>query len=164
MQEQNTSVTLPHKWKVQQSLNTTLINEMYEDVERFMANELIYLLAPHASLLQTDTLKFNQDFVGPLVIDSVLDDTHYLLKDPDGRKLPDVYHINRLKRGRVQTSTGVAENYDELRAARVQASALPPVPPAEASLENYHTKDAHDVFNHGYYDMVEDYFDNMYDG
>ena len=115
---------LDQKWKTQQALNTSMINEMYEDVERFYENELVYLLSPHSSNLQTDTLKFNQDFVGPLAIDTVLDDTHYLLKDADGYKLPDVYHINRLKRGRVQTSTGEIDNYEDLRVARLKAATL----------------------------------------
>ena len=34
---------------------------------------MVYLLAPHASVLQTNTTKFKQDFIGPLFIDTALD-------------------------------------------------------------------------------------------
>ena len=36
---------------------------------------MVYLLAPHASVLQTNTMKFKQDFIGPLFIDTALDKT-----------------------------------------------------------------------------------------
>ena len=45
---------------------------------------MVYLLAPHASALQTNTMKFKQDFIGPLFIDTALDKTHYRLKDATG--------------------------------------------------------------------------------
>ena len=45
---------------------------------------MVYLLAPHASALQTNTMKFKQDFIGPLFIDTTLDKTHYRLKDVTG--------------------------------------------------------------------------------
>ena len=40
---------------------------------------MVYLLAPHASALQTNTTKFKQkqDFIGPLFIDTTLDKTHW---------------------------------------------------------------------------------------
>ena len=45
---------------------------------------MVYLLAPHASALQTKTTKFKQDFIGPLFIDTALDKIHYRLKDVTG--------------------------------------------------------------------------------
>ena len=36
---------------------------------------MVYLLALHASALQTNTTKFKQDFIGPLFIDTALDKT-----------------------------------------------------------------------------------------
>ena len=47
---------------------------------------MVYLLAPHASALQTNTTKFKQDLIGPLFIDTALDKTHYRLKDATGLK------------------------------------------------------------------------------
>ena len=45
---------------------------------------MVYLLAPHSSALQMSTMKFRQDFIGPLLIDTVLDKMHYTLKDATG--------------------------------------------------------------------------------
>ena len=47
----------------------------------FQDDQMIYLLAPHSSALQTDTTKFKQDFIGPVCVDTVIDKTHYRLKD-----------------------------------------------------------------------------------
>ena len=41
---------------------------------------MVYLLAPHSSALQMSTMKFRQDFIGPLFIDTTLDKMHYRLK------------------------------------------------------------------------------------
>ena len=58
---------------------------------------MVYLLAPHASALQMNTMKFKQDFIGPLLIDTELDKTHYRLKDATGLLLDGTYHVNSRK-------------------------------------------------------------------
>ena len=60
---------------------------------------MVYLLAPHASALQTNITKFKQDFIGPLFIDTTLDKTHYRLKDMTGLLLDDTYDVNHIKKG-----------------------------------------------------------------
>ena len=55
---------------------------------------MVYLLAPHSSALQMDTMKFKQYFIGPLFIDTALDKTHYRLKDATGLLLDGTYHMN----------------------------------------------------------------------
>ena len=45
---------------------------------------MVYLLAPHASALQTNTTKFKPAFIGSIFIDTALDKTHYRLKDATG--------------------------------------------------------------------------------
>ena len=72
-------------------------NKMLTNIETFAENDIVYLLAPHASALQSNAQKFRQDYVGLLAIDTKIDDTHYLLKDITGRTLKGDYHINRLK-------------------------------------------------------------------
>ena len=59
--------------------------------------------------------KFRQDYIGPLAIDTKLDDTHYLLKDVTGRTLPGDYHINRIKRAKEVTPDGLVDTYEQLR-------------------------------------------------
>ena len=65
----------------------------------FQDDQMIYLLAPHSSALQTDTTKFKQDFIGPLFVDTAIDKTHYRLKDTTGLLLDGTYHVNRIKKG-----------------------------------------------------------------
>ena len=65
--------------------------------------------------MQSKAQKFRQDDIGPLAIDTKLDDRHYLLKDVTGRTLPGDYHINRIKRAKEVTSDGLADTYEQLR-------------------------------------------------
>ena len=73
---------------------------------------MVYLLAPHSSALQTDTTKFNQDFIGPLFIDTALDKTHYRLKDATGLLLDGIYHVNGIKKGSVCTLQGIVDTFN----------------------------------------------------
>ena len=79
----------------------------------FVEGQLVYLLAPTASTLQLGTTKFRQDFIGPLVIDTPLDKTHYKLKDFANRPLPGDYHINRLKKAQAQTPQGIVDTHQK---------------------------------------------------
>ena len=104
------------EWRTLQSLELTEKNKMMTYIETFKPNDLVYLLAPYSSSLQSSAQKFRQDYVGPLAIDTKLDDTHYLLKDVTGRTLPGDFHINRIKRAKEIMPEGPAETYEQLRA------------------------------------------------
>ena len=71
---------------------TKIQEEIFED------DQMVYLLAPHSSALQMNTMKFRQDFIGPLFIDTTLDKTHYRLKDATGLLLDSMYHVNYQER------------------------------------------------------------------
>ena len=88
---------------------------MLTNIETFEPNDLVYLLAPYSSSLQSSAQKFRQDYIGPLAIDTKIDDTHYLLKDVTGRTLPGDYHINRIKRAKEVMPDGLADTYEQLR-------------------------------------------------
>ena len=88
---------------------------MLTNMESFSENDIVYLLAPHASALQSNAQKFRQYYVGPLVIDTKVDETHYLLKDITRRMLKGDYHINCIKKAGEITPEGVAMTYQELR-------------------------------------------------
>ena len=68
------------EWRTKQALEYEEKNRQYTNEEMFQDNQMIYLLAPHMSALQTDTTKFKQDFIGPLFVDTAIDKTHYRLK------------------------------------------------------------------------------------
>ena len=76
-----------------------------------------YILAPHSSALQTDTMKFKQDCIGPLFIDTALDKMHYRLKDATGLLLDGMYHMNLIKKGSAPTLQGIVNRFDGYKKA-----------------------------------------------
>ena len=91
------------EWRTQQALEFDSKNKQFTKQEIFKDNQMVYLLAPHSSALQTSTTKFRQDFIGPLYIDTAFDKTHYSLKDATGLLLNSKYHVNHIKKGSVHT-------------------------------------------------------------
>ena len=102
------------EWCTLQALELRDKNKMLMNVEQYEPNDLVYLLAPYSSSLQSSTQKFRQDYVRPLAIDTKLDDTHYLLKDVTGRTLPSDFHINHIKRAKEVMQTRLADTYEQL--------------------------------------------------
>ena len=102
------------EWRTLQALELTKKNKMLTNIETYKPNDLVYLLVPYSSSLQSSAQKFRQDYIGPLAIDTKLDDTHYLLKDVTGRTLPGDYYINRIKRAKEVTPEWLADTYKQL--------------------------------------------------
>ena len=103
------------EWHTLQALELRDKNKMLTNIETFERKDLVYLLAPYSSSLQSNAQKFRQDYIGPLAIDTKIDDTHYLLKDVTGRTLPGNYHINRIKRAKEVTPGGLGDTYEQLQ-------------------------------------------------
>ena len=99
---------------LQQQRQTHEQHLKHDTPELLQQGQLVYLLAPSAASLQTNTTKCRADYVGPLVINRVLDETHYILNDLQGQILCGVYHINRLKKAELHTDNGTVSTYDEL--------------------------------------------------
>ena len=104
-------------WRTQQALEFENRNRQFTKEEIFEDNQMVYLLAPHASALQTSTMKFRQDFIGPLFIDTTLEKTHYMEKDATGLLLDGTYHVNRIKKGSVHTPQGIVNTFDDYEKA-----------------------------------------------
>ena len=100
------------EWRTKQVLEYKSRAKRYKNEEILKDNQMIYLLTPHASALQTDTTKFKQDFIGPLFIDTALDKTHYRLKDMTGLLLDGTFHVNHIKKGSAHTLLGIADKFD----------------------------------------------------
>ena len=100
------------EWRTKQALEYEKKNRQYTNEEMFQDDQMIYLLAPHSSVLQTDTTKFKQDFIGPVFIDTAIDKTYYRLKDATGLLLDGTYHVNRIKKGSVHTLHGIVNTFD----------------------------------------------------
>ena len=101
------------EWRTKQGLEYEKKNRQYTNEEMFQDDQMIYLLAPHSSALQTVTTKFKQDFISPLFIDTAIDKTHYRLKDATGLLLDGMYHVNRIKKGSVCTPHGIVDTFDD---------------------------------------------------
>ena len=100
------------EWQTKQALEYENKAKKFRNEEIFQDNQIVYLLAPHASALQMNTTKFKQDFIGPLFIDMALDKTHYRLKDMTGLLLDGTYHVNRIKKGSACTPLGIVNKFD----------------------------------------------------
>ena len=96
------------EWRTKQALEYESRAKRFRNEEIFQDNQMVYLLAPHASALQTNTTKFKQDFIGPLFIDK----THYKLKDATGLLLDGTYHVNHIKKGSAHTPLGIVDKFD----------------------------------------------------
>ena len=117
----------------QQERQAQLAHNLPTPPETFQEGQLVYLLAPSAATLMTNTMKCRADFVGPLVINKALDPTHYILNDLQGRVLIGVFHINRLKKATVRTPSGTVYTYQQLHDSfthitEQEANAATPVP------------------------------------
>ena len=100
------------EWRTKQALEYESKGKKFRNEEIFQDNQMVYLLATHASALQTNTTKFKQDFIGPLFIDTALHKTHYRLKDATGLLLNGTYHVNRIKKGSVCTPLDIVNKFD----------------------------------------------------
>ena len=104
-------------WRTQQALKFENKNCQFTKEEIFEDDQMVYLLAAHSSALQTSTMKSQQDFIGPLFIDTTLDKTHYRLKDATGLLLDGTYHMNHIKKGLVHTLQGIVNTFDDYEKA-----------------------------------------------
>ena len=102
------------EWRTKQALGYKSKAKKFRNEEIFQDNQMVYLLAPHASALQT---KLKQDFIGLLFIDTALDKTNYRLKDATGLLLDSSYHVNRIKKGSVCTPLGIVDKFDTYETA-----------------------------------------------
>ena len=102
---------------MENSISIRIKNRQFTKEEIFEDNQMVYLLAPHSSALQTSTMKFRQDFIGPLFIDTALDKTHYRLKDATGLLLDGMYHVSHIKKGSVHTPQSIVNTFDDYEKA-----------------------------------------------
>ena len=105
------------EWRTKQALEYESRAKRFRNEEIFQDNQMVYLLALHASALQMNTMKFKQDFIGPLFIDTALDKTHYRLKDATGLLLDGTYHMNHIKKGSAHTPLGIIDKSDTYETA-----------------------------------------------
>ena len=79
---------------------TQFIREMrrFPNEKMFREGDLVFLDYEEGSMLRAPSRKLKRNWIGPLKIHQVLDNTHYMVSDWDEKLLSPKIHINRLKR------------------------------------------------------------------
>ena len=115
------------EWRTKQVFKYKSRAKRYKNEEIFQDNQMVYLLALHASALQTNTTKFKQDFIGPLFIDTALDKMHCRMKDTLSGFSPfqlvflrDPPNLTRLSFPKIDTILVKHREYYNLLLARAQ--------------------------------------------
>ena len=83
----------------------------------FQTGDLVYLLFPKASSLNTGTFKWKTNYIGPLVISSVIDNRLVTLTDFSGKTIYGVHSIKRLKRAHFKVQHKSATNIHDIKEA-----------------------------------------------
>ena len=69
----------------------------HPDRKVYKVGDLVYLYHGYGSELHAPAKKFQKNWIGPLKIQSILDDTHYYVSDWMGHLAPIIVHAHRLK-------------------------------------------------------------------
>jgi len=83
----------------------------------FQVGDMIYLLFPRAGSLNTGTLKWKTNYIGPLMITSLVDDRLVTLSDLSGKAMYGVHSIKRLKRAYFNVKGKAATNIQDIQEA-----------------------------------------------
>ena len=70
---------------------------MHPQYQTLAVGDLVYLDSEYCSDLKTANAKLKKRWIGPLKIQAVLDDSHYLISDWNGEVPAISMHIHRLK-------------------------------------------------------------------
>ena len=89
--------------------------EKVRNINKYKEGLIVFCLCPSASSLNTKSLKFKSQYLGPLVISQMLSSDKVTLQDLSGRPLHGIYHVNRLKPGYFRTNKGCVSTIQELR-------------------------------------------------
>ena len=84
------------------------------DYEGYAVGDLIYFDHGPGSDLNMASRKLNRKWLGPLRIQAILDDTHYLISDWKGELLPMKTHVNRIKKFTMNLGTITVEGLLEI--------------------------------------------------
>lgn len=96
--------------------NSKLANKL-QKCPIYAEGQLVYLHKPNTTGMTANSRKFKTLWVGPFVINQVLDRTHYILADLKGNIIPDIFNFARLKPAYLRaTHEKNVENIDQLQA------------------------------------------------
>ena len=82
---------------------------------QYKSIDLIYIISPFTSQLQTALHKVTIKYIDPVVIYKIIDSHNYLLMTLDGKILRGLFEHERLKPANTRTSQGNVQNLVQLR-------------------------------------------------
>ena len=98
-----------------------LINKDRDDFQ-YNSGDLVYIISPLTSQLQTTSRKVSIKYVGPLAVYKIVDPHNYLLITLDGKLLRGLFEHERLKPAIIGTNQGNVTNLSKLK--QVMSSGL----------------------------------------
>ena len=69
----------------------------YPDAHGYAVGDLVLINHSPSSVLKAPSRKLKRDWVDPFKIQSIIDDSHYLISDWTGQLFHKRFHVNRLK-------------------------------------------------------------------
>ena len=82
---------------------------------QYNSGDLVYIISPLTSQLQTASRKVMIKYVGPIVVYKIIDLHNYLLVTLDGKILQGLFEHERLKPATLRTSEGNVNNLAKLK-------------------------------------------------
>ena len=82
---------------------------------QYNSRDLVYIISPLTSQLQTASRKVMIKYVGPIVVYKIIDPHNYLLITLDGKILQGLFKHERLKPATIRTSEGNVNNLAKLK-------------------------------------------------
>ena len=98
-----------------------LINKDRDNFQ-YNSGDLVYIISPLTSQLQTSSRKVSIKYVGPLAVYKIVDLHNYLLITLDGKLLRGLFEHERLKPAVIRTNQGNVTNLSKLK--QVMSSGL----------------------------------------
>ena len=82
---------------------------------QYKGQDLVYIISPLTSQLQTALCKVAFKYVGPVVIYKIIDPQNYLIMTLDGKILKGLFELKRLKPTNIRMSQRNVQNLAQLR-------------------------------------------------
>ena len=87
-----------------------MINNNRENFQ-YQGGNLVYIISPLTSQLRTNSRKISVKYIGPMVINKIIDPHNYLLMTLDGLMLRGIFEHERLKPAVIRTNRGNVQSW-----------------------------------------------------
>ena len=99
MQQQKLLIDQMIMMRKKYEVESQLVRESrkYPDAHGYAVGDLFLIKHSPSSVLKAPSKKLKRDWVGPFKIQSIIDDSHYMISDWTGQLFHKRFHVNRLK-------------------------------------------------------------------